>query len=132
MPASAASSVGSSGRPAARAMIANSVSLGTIQSLTSASSGAIGAPGAGLRIVVAPRARAARKAAVVTAWSISNWAMTASTRAWAATAAAPCSGSSPLLAPGMMMIRLLPSASTQMGATPLAPGTRRTYVASMP
>lgn len=86
-------------------MSANSVSLGTIQSLTAASSGEIAAPGAGLRIVVTPRSRAARKAAVVTAWSISNWAMTASMRGSAATAAAPCSGSSPLLVSGMMMIR---------------------------
>ena len=31
-----------------------------------------------------------------------------------------------------MMMRLLPSASTQMGATPLAPGTRRTWVVSTP
>ena len=35
-------------------------------------------------------------------------------------------------APGMMMMRLLPSASTQMGATPLEPGTRRTWAVSMP
>lgn len=33
---------------------------------------------------------------------------------------------------GMMMIRLVPSGSTQMGATPLEPGTRSTADASMP
>ena len=69
-------------------MMANSVSLGMIQSLTAASSGSMAAPGAGLRMVVAPRARAASKPAVVTDWSISNWPMTASTRSMSLTAAA--------------------------------------------
>ena len=113
-------------------MMANSVSLGMIQSVTAARSALTAAPGRRVEDGVAPRSRAARKAAVVTAWSISNWAMTASTRACAATAAAPCSGSSPSLAPGTTMMRLLPSGSTQMGATPLEPGTRRTCVVSMP
>ncbi len=113
-------------------MIANSVSLGMTQSATAARSGEIAAPGAGLRIVTAPRSRAAAKAAVVTAWSISNWPMTASTRSCAATAAAPCSGRSPPFAPGTTMMRLLPSGSTQMGATPLEPGTRRMWLVSMP
>ena len=52
--------------PRPRAMMANSVSLGMIQSLTAASSGEIAAPGAGLRMVVAPRCPSGLEAG---AWS---------------------------------------------------------------
>ena len=131
-PAAKARRASSPASPAVPASAANSDSLGISQSVTARRSLAIVAAGAGLRIVIAPRARAAAKAAAVAAWGTSNWPTATSTRSRAATAAAAWSGVSRSFAPGTTMIRLVPSSSTQIGATPLEPGTRRTPAASIP
>ena len=87
--------------------------------------------GAGLRTVSAPLALAARNAAAVTSCGISNCPTTTVGR-MAATASSARSTGTWRFAPGTMMIRFMPAPSTQIGATPEEPGTRRTYVVSTP
>ncbi len=79
-----------------------------------------------------PSARAAAKAAAVTACGISNSPTTASSGASARMAPAASSATIASLAPATQMIRFVPSGSTQIGATPLEPGTRARYVVSIP
>jgi len=74
----------------------------------------------------------AAKAAAVTLWGISNCPATTPGAGPSFTAATATSGSMARLAPGRMMMRFWPLLSTQMGATPLPPGTRRAHVVSMP
>ena len=111
--------------------VVNSISLGASQSETARSSGSMGAAGAGFSRVVIPAARAARKAASVVACGISNWPTTI-VGLKSRTAASATAGSVSLLAPGTMMMRLIPFASTQIGATPLEPGTVRIQRVSIP
>ena len=89
------------------------------------------AAGAGLRIVVAPTARAARNAAAVTACGISCWPTTTAGR-WSTTTRWARSDDTWSFAPGTTRIRLWPASSTQMGATPDGPGTRVTWSVLMP
>jgi len=58
--------------------------------------------------------------------------MTTSSGASASSAATASAGTIAPFAPGKTMIRFVPSGSTQIGATPLAPGARRTCVTSIP
>ena len=109
----------------------NSGSFGASQSVAASSSGSIDAAGAGLSSVVIPAARAARKAARVVAWGISNCPTTIEGRN-SATAAAATAGSVASFAPGTMMMRFFPWPSTQIGATPLEPSTVRIQVVSIP
>ena len=77
-------------------------------------------------------ARAAAKAAAVTVWGTSNWPTTAASGASARIAAAASAGTIASFAPATQMIRFVPSGSTQIGATPLEPGTRARWVVSIP
>ncbi len=115
----------------APAINSNSGPFGTSQSVTASSSGATAAAGAGLSTVIAPIRRPASKPAAVVAWGISNWPTTTSGRN-VSTASAATSGRTCSFAPGTTMIRFVPRASTQIGATPDEPGTRRMKVVSMP
>ena len=86
--------------------------------------------GAGLRIVVAPAARACRKKATIVAWGISNW-LTATSLAVNATCATS-SGETSALAPGMTTIVLSAFASVMSAVPVAAPALSFTAVRSMP
>ncbi len=85
-----------------------------------------------MRIVIAPLATAALKAAAVAACGTSSWPSTTSTRSSVSIAAAASSGVSASFAPAITMMRFVPSGSTQIGATPLDPGTRARCRVSTP
>lgn len=113
---SLAVSVGSSESPA---IIANSVSFGKSQSVSSGNRGSSGAPGPGLSMLVAPASLPRSKARTIAGWGTSNWERTTIGAGSSSNARSTLSGVSASLAPAPSTMRFRPSGSTQIDATPL-------------
>ena len=117
--------------------ISHSVSFGHTMSATEyrAASNSAREDGAGavLRIVITPCRRASARAAADTPAGISSWHTTTRAREIIASDASTSATLSRSFAPFTTTIELFPSASTQMGATPVAaPAVVSTRLQSMP